>query len=503
MDYALTSFDELVYGRLSPFNNDSTPSYHIEYLKEHFNNCSLITIGNFKKQNNQLILIEKMQLCCVHPASKKYISTQQSIFQDFDFENFDQQVWEQMGVQSSKIKKVHHHKLHNKKTVKFVEDCQWDELPVSNIKFYFYCAFLKKEMEQFIKIIKHTVHRINSKEEIEQYIHKHQQSLFTLCLKVLQQLDVNKKFTGCSIKEVYNDEDISILIYYYLEKLLRFIEGSYLKYIDRTISIPVQSKLLEDLDINLKLEALKTSMLESDITTELKTIVLSPLFKLTQLSVKNRISYHEFFFINTYISHFLEELKKKPILTQSKILKILVYINYNAPIFFHYITLFFESEMNQLKSIEEQLNYLFKLLKETNQHSFYSQFAFDPNQLSLKIQLSSWVQQEIQFKESSLKLKLEEQHLFSKLKDFNTVKLETTQSVAELALFLRLQVEAEILVHKNQTELFQHLASSYQTPKAKDISATSIKMKYYRPESFTISSLHKQLKKMMEILENI
>jgi hypothetical protein len=503
MDYALTSFDELVHGRLTPFNYDSTSSYYIEYLKENFNNCSLITIGNFKKQNNQLILIDKKQLCCIHPAAKKYISTQQSIFQDFDFENFDQHLWEQMGIQCSKIRKVHHHKLNNKKTVAFVEDCLWEKLPESNIKFYFYCAYLKKEMEQFIKIIKHTVHRINSKQEIEQYIHKYQQSLFTLCMKVLQQLDINKKYTGCNIKEVYNDEDISILIYYYLEKLLRFIEGSFLNYIDRRISIPFQSKLLEEFEINLKLEAVEVIILESNIATELKTIILSPLFKLKQLSVKNRISYLELIYINTYVSHFHEELKKNPNLTQGKILKILVYINYNAPIFFCYITLFFENEVNQLKNIEEQLNYLFKLLKETNQQFFYSQFAFDPDQQSLKSQLSSWIQQEIQYKESSLKLKLEEQHLFSKLKDVNPVKLETTQSVAELALFLRLQVEAEILIHKNQTELFQHLAFNYRTPKAKDISATSIKMKYYRPESFTISSLHKQLKKMIEILENI
>lgn len=81
--------------------------------------------------------------------------------------------------------------------------------------------------------------------------------------------------------------------------------------------------------------------------------------------------------------------------------------------------------------------------------------------------------------------------------------LVTSLSVPQLALLLRLMVDAGMLVQgQNITALMSRIATHMQTRKALHISAESLRVKYYSPEKAAISILRDYIQKMMQLLRN-
>ena len=502
MNYDLTIFDKLVYGSLSPFYeewNDTTK--HIEFLNKFYSKSTVTTIGNFKQINGRFKLLYKKEICSLHPSAKKYITNQQSLFSNNDTTGIDPIIFDQLQIERSKIQKIIHFKQINKTTIGLSQKCDWQTMSKENLKYYFYCGILEREKENLIDTIKANIHRLNSKGKIEQYVHKHQQALIDLCLNISKQTDFKDNYTSCRIRENYSEVDILAVIYHYLEKVLRFKESRYLHYIDKTVLIPYQSKLVEEYEFESKLDVVQSVFLEIELSTQLRLIILLPLFKLTNLNSKNRITYHELIYFNSYLSYFHEEIKTDPNLNEKRIVNILFQLNFNSKEFVEYLTTIFEKAIENQENEINRIEYLNTILKQTNQRTSCEPLANKQFSPSIKTQISSWIEEEIHCIQSNLIFFNTDKNLFSKVKTSDSTKIETSQTVAELALFYRLLVDAGIISHKNQTEIFQHLAASYRTKKMDEISAVSIRTKYYRPESHTIAAIKQQLKQMIKILE--
>lgn len=499
MNYELSVFDELVYGSLSPFYTEGTSrEKHLKFLNEQFASCDRITIGQFKKEKDRTVFQDKIILFCLHPSAKKYINDQLHLFQETEVNQIEQRIFSDLQIEPNSVKRVLHQKQLKKMSIGLVQNPEWQNLCSSNLKYYFYCGVLKQEKDKLIEKIKTKIHQTNTKEEIEQYIHKHQQSLIALCVKVLNQSNFEKKYSGCMIRETYTDQDILNLIFHYLEKILRFIESNYLKYIDKNVTVPYKSKLIEEYELDRKSDFVKSLILEADLNSEFRSIILSPLFRLNQFSFKDRISYQELIYYNTYITEFYNNLKIDQEISESLIIRIMFHVNYNSLSFLEYLQKLIMSTLSELGERNLQLDYLYKILKETNQKNTCSHLAFNPSELSLKVLLSAWIEEEIQYIIKLQNIQKTEETLFSN--GTEKYKILSDLTVSELALLFRLLHDTEALPHENQSEYIQFIADSFYTKRAESISYSSLRTKYYSPDETTIKSLNAKMQEMINFL---
>jgi len=503
MTYELTTFDELVYGSLSPFYTLGTDrKKQLDFLNEHFNAANRIKIGHFKKEKSQIVLQNLTILYCIHPAAKKYVNDQLHLFQETELEFVDPQIRNELDLDSSKIQKVLHQNQLRKRSIGVLEQSQWELLDSENLKFYYYCGILQLEKEQLISKIKNKVHLLNSREEIEQYIHKHQQGLISLCVKLLNQSNFEKKKSCCSIKETYTDQDILNLIYYFLEKILRFIETKYPGYIDQNITIPFKSKLIEENNLLEKSEQLKSMILEANLNSKITSIILAPTFKLNHFNFHGKLTYKDLIYYNNYFDQFLIELKAEEPITESKIIRCFFHVNYNHPDLIHYLFGQLSFTLAELENPSLQLDFLYKILKETNQHTICAHIAFSPVEPNLKVQISAWLEEEIQYINKAQTI-LKESHQLTLDGPRNQLgKFQSELSVNELALLFRLLHDTDVIAHQNQSEIIQFVAENFRSKKSENISSSSLRTKYYSPENMTIEKLTKQLIKMQEQLMN-
>lgn len=501
MTYELSVFDELVYGSLSPFySKGANREKHLNFLNEQFASCDRITIGQFKRDKDKTVFQDKIILFCLHPTAKKYIIDQLHLFQETEVDQIERSIFSKLQIEPNSVKRVLHQKQLKKMSIGLVQDPEWENLCSSNLKYYFYCGVLKQEKEKLIEKIKNKIHQTNSKEEIEQYVHKHQQSLIALCVKVLNQSNFEKKYSNCKIRETYSDQDILNLIYHYLEKILRFIESNYLRFIDKNVSIPYKSKLIEEYELESKSTFVKSVILESTLNSEIKSIVLTPLFRLNQFNIKDRISYQELIYYNTYITEFYNNLKLVQEISESLIIRIMFHVNYNSLSFLEYLQKLIMTALLELRERNLQLDYLYKILKETNQKNICSHLAFNLAELNLKVLVSAWIEEEIQYINKLQINQKSEEALFAN--GTGKSKILSDLTVSELALFFRILRDTEALPHENQSEYIELVAETFYTKRAESISTSSLRTKYYSPDEATVHSLKNKIEKLLSKMDS-
>jgi len=71
-----------------------------------------------------------------------------------------------------------------------------------------------------------------------------------------------------------------------------------------------------------------------------------------------------------------------------------------------------------------------------------------------------------------------------------------------LAYFFKLQVDAGIITHKNQRDIFRHIADNYQTSKVHDISAESVGSKFYNAELSSKDSIKNFIIKILNSINS-
>ena len=79
-------------------------------------------------------------------------------------------------------------------------------------------------------------------------------------------------------------------------------------------------------------------------------------------------------------------------------------------------------------------------------------------------------------------------------------KIQVSLSVAQLAYMFRVLTELGIVKNKNLSELMRFLTNNVSTPKAKDISFDSLKVKFYNPDHSTKVSVQDVIIKQLNFI---
>jgi hypothetical protein len=380
----------------------------------------------------------------------------------------------------------------SKLIIYFQQVIQPSNIGAELLSYLVHCHIIKAEFDRVKLSIKNTVFNSFRENEVQHFINKTQSIISHLCFQYIHKVD--KRGTQLKSKEDLT-ANIQQIVYEGLFNLMLSIETQYFNYIDVNIEIPYRTFMLSDSIDQAKLSKVKEVLLTMPMDKLLLKSVYNPLVKMSALTQVDKITYRELMYYVFYVKEIYAEIDEyKEDFNASKLILLLNAINYNPLSLFYYKVGLIQEELNSQLSAHDKINTLFHYLKQYNQRLINTQLAFNPNLPPLNIQISKWIEEEINYlqrthnlEESTAETNNQNQHQ----------KITTNLSVSQLAYFLKLLVETNILEGSNQNHILRFVSTSVRTTKVEDISFKSLSSKYYNTEQTTKQSIKEHIIKLL------
>lgn len=482
--YILENYDRILKEIKNPkiiFSNDLIP-----FLENFASESFFIYPVDFIKEESRTKYVIKKPIHNLHPKVAKLNFKEIDVFSEF--EPFIPKIIKELNIPENQISLRCCSK--NENTLYILQKCEIEDLSQEK-RFFLYCYHsLKNENQKIKKINKERVFKLKSKERIEQYIHRKQYALENLAHRLVKEINPVNSSELYQFSKNYDKIDCLKITYIYLEKLLRFIEKEYRYYLNVNIKIPYRSTLVKEFEITKKLKEVKSQLLRNNINDQLLKLVNEPLLKIATLNVQEKLTYYEF----NYCSEFIMALYKQinfADMSEETIKEFLFDLNFNSLQFFKYLTFEILQELEIQENNIKKIDVLYQFLKNYNQKQSRNYIKYKTNLPSLKEQIISWIEEEIEY--LTKKMKLEAIQFTNSTSNEEKVKLLTGLSVAQLSCFFGLLMETGIIKHKNQTDVFRFISENFKTNNTEKISVDSIKVKYYNIENTTKKAVREKI----------
>lgn len=178
------------------------------------------------------------------------------------------------------------------------------------------------------------------------------------------------------------------------------------------------------------------------------------------------------------------------IITETYVRDLLIRYNFNTPCFIEFETGLIKAKLNPEHTAEENMVLLRIELITINQLRMKQGFGFEINMPTVKTQLHEWVIAEIK------RLELHNQRSTDKdlILDPES-KIQTSLSVAKLAVLIRLMVADKIIINKTVAPMLRTVAKLFTTLQKDEISFGSLETKYHAPDKATLNVMKEMMQK--------
>jgi len=475
--YILGIYDKLI--NEIKYNRKTSESEIIEYLK----NCSyeshyLYKI-KFSKQQGKIKYAFQKGIHNLHPNAPDLSSS--DCYSNLEFENLIPVILKELSIPNKYLEFFW--SLENKKNILIIKQkCNIEEISKEN-RFFLYCFQMVYNSNLFIKkSLNNKFYRLKKENEIELFIHRKQNALQNLSLSLFKMINPEKPLDMYSISSDYTKIDCIKITYIYLEKLLVFIEKEYHTYLNINNKVPYRSILVKELEIENKLNFVKSCLVDCNLNSYLFKLAYQPLLKIATIKIQENITYNEFYYCIDYINELYNHFQNnKEDTTETSIKDLLFELNFNSLEFFDYKTNELTTILESMDSEIEKTDLLYHLLKKFNQCRAKNFRKLNQKIPSIKEQLIIWVEEEIEY--LSKKNKLGFSNNANNSSTEGKIKLQTNLSVAQLTFFFKILMKAKIIIHKNNTEIFRFIAENFKTKSSAQISADSVKNNFYNTDT--------------------
>jgi hypothetical protein len=332
----------------------------------------------------------------------------------------------------------------------------------------------------------------------EQYFRKHQVILTELSDKAFQyqqQLGAensNSILQDSSIYQLYDD------IIEKLGQLLDYIEKIFPKYFDSSLKITDAKKNSLQPEISSGFKSLEKELQKIEVPEDLIAITCTPFRDFCKTG--KLISYRQIRYLKSYrkeFTYFIANINSSNVTEQ--FCEFLVSLNFNDFRFYNYIVVDIKEKAKTFRPLPEQLENLYYRLKLLNQVPVKPGVPFRHEMPTIKEQVGTWISEELLYlnKQKELMTLSDE----SQADLWNDEKIQTTLSVAELSLGVKLLLESGMINNKNPSEIMRQVARNFKTDRNDDISENSIRNKYYTVESGTLTSMREAMEGLIKIVK--
>ncbi len=491
--YILATYDNIIFQIFNP--QQRLEKKIIELLKNANPDCYLIHKVTICKTKKEISFTFSESIHCLHPNAP--------YFEEYKSEQLHE-IEEYIPIILDKIKLQNHqityHLVKNKeKTIVYIlesnnlEDCNPEHL------FFYYCIQVLKTENQ--KIIKHTKQKIfncKSKNQIKEYIHKKQVVIDNLTRQLLKQIQPN------DYKELYqfssdgSTKDCLRAAYIYLENLHQFLETEYREYLNKNGWVPLKTIQQEALKMAPKLAVVNSFLTSKNVNKNLFSTTFDLLFKISNHKILDKLNYKNFYFCCYLLTSLHFQIINNNLLLSNDLLCEWLYVyNINSLTCFDFITDKITAQTNLFETNKEKLDFLYIQLKIFNQKNLKMNSCFKEGFPSTKVQLTSWIKDEIEY--LSRNLTLETNTLTKVETKENKNKMDTDLSVAQLSYIFSLFGESGIIKNPNNQDLFRFISENLKTKHTSQISLDSLSTKFYSVESTTKEAVRVKIIELLNL----
>lgn len=368
-----------------------------------------------------------------------------------------------------------------------------------NDKFLGECKLLAEtEKERIMKQFTLMVFDDSQESRIESYFRKHQAILIKLADNVFNYLQPGRPDSIILLTKENSILDFYKEISRILEELLNFIEINYPGYFDREAKIPNSARWLKSQEIKRNLKLIKKELEKFELDEKLIKIICDPFED--YLSVEKNINYRNLAYLKELQQALIYFIRKNKIENANdQVCQLLLYRNFNSLRFYNYYINQLEERTRSFNTIPEQIEFYSLKIKLINQLQLKSGLIFKPGLPSIRDQIGSWICEELYFLEKRQRL-LFQSPVQKNEEQSNDPKVQTSLSVAHLALAVKLLVESKVITNKNSSELLRMVARNFKTDRQELISEDSLRNKSYNFESATVDRLKDEIIGLMNLV---
>lgn len=277
----------------------------------------------------------------------------------------------------------------------------------------------------------------------------------------------------------------------HLQASLDFIEDFFGNYFDKDEKVPVPYLEITRAEISRRLQQLTFVFNSSCVEPALTKTILQSFKQFTGSKIDKPTSYADL----TYHKLLLEELiSQEPLSTQS-VRKTLYQLNFNEFAFVDFESERLHTLTEALQLRTEKMAALRFEQKTIAQYPEKLNTVYDDSMPSLKEQVNGWIEAEIKFLENGHGAEKEPTAQIDPGE-----KINTSLSVAKLALIIRLLVVDKIIINRTVAPMLRVISKMVTTLQKDEISFGSLETKYHAPDKATITAVRDMLFKWINIL---
>ncbi len=297
-----------------------------------------------------------------------------------------------------------------------------------------------------------------------------------------------------SESQINNELFINILSHtsQLLNELINFLEDNFDHHLDQDCYARATHCLSVCAMIKEWFPLIESNLLNFELDKDLREILLHPLIR---LSANSKYTQRQLEYFVTF-ARCLESMKPDP--SEDNMVTLmanLIRLNFNSyKLFSHFIS-YIKEDYQTLDSLSEQLQRLAWYSKTVCQMFSDPTLQFVPSRQSLKDSLFEWIEKEYAYLGRTGQTSL---NLLSDLRNEVPIaaKVNVSLSVAKLALFVRLLIDAKVIQNSNKTEVLQIISQFVCSKNAENITIDSFRKHFYNTSPGTKAALE-------EVLENL
>ncbi len=339
--------------------------------------------------------------------------------------------------------------------------------------------FLAKEKERITGQLVTTIY--NSKDrQRDIFIHHHQKSLIQIADKVYHYLlpkDPQSIYSFSPVEDIVN---LYKEAFRCIEDLLHFIEQNFREYFnpDEKVTDVYLHITQDSLKSNWKI--LRQRFRKLGVDEELVTVIMRPVIAFCK---KEKASYRQLIYIKSLTYHLNTELsfsEEKNV--EQKLLKLLVYLNFNNGEYASYCLSKIVDVINALPEQKDKIEKLLHYRKEYNQLQLKPGVSLKPALITIKEQVCSWINEEIHYLETKFRLLSVAPVLKDSPLPTDEERLHFSVSVHVLGILARAAHDSKLVMNPHGSVVYRALSKHSSSLQSKKPSAKSLEKKSYEAE---------------------
>lgn len=197
-----------------------------------------------------------------------------------------------------------------------------------------------------------------------------------------------------------------------------------------------------------------------------------------------------------YLKYLLQQIDLgTTVISEGYVREVFIYNNFNSECFINYEIELVEREMADFQTNREAVLFLQSAQVRLSQLKIKAGISFDIHQPSVKRHLLDWVFEKIKQLEANDRKANDKDLLIDP-----ESKIQTSLSVAKLAVLFRLLVVDKVIINKSVAPMLRTVTKLFTTLQKDEISFGSLETKYHAPDKATLNTMKDMLGKWMNIL---